>query len=135
MTQNRRSDFFQFAIPPARKDCVFVVITFKKAEELAMTWVRIATNNSCEISRIDDKPYGWVFHYHSKNHDPNDYKNFVLGNAPIIVDRINFEVVVTGTAHPLDYYIEEYERSLPEERLQMAPERHDGVKKYGQNDR
>ena len=111
------------------------MITFKKAEELAKTWVRIATNDSCEISQIDDKPYGWVFHYQGKDFDPDDIRTHVLGSAPIIVDRVNFEVVATGTAHPLEHYIDEYEKSLPEGRLQMTPERHDGVKKYGPNDR
>jgi hypothetical protein len=107
------------------------VITFKKAEELAKAWVRIATDDSCEISQVDDKPYGWVFHYLGKDFDPNDDGTLVLGNSPIIVDRVNFEIVVTGTAYPLEHYIDEYEKSLPEARLQMTPERHDGVKKYG----
>jgi len=107
------------------------MITFKKAEELAKAWIRIRTDDTCEISQIDDKPYGWVFHYQSKDFDPADFNTHLLGNAPIIVDRVNFEIVATGTAHSLEHYITEYEKSLPEARLQMTPERHDGVKKYG----
>ncbi len=111
------------------------MFTFKEAEELAKTWVRIATDDSCEITKIDDKPYGWVFFYRGKNYDPDDTNTLVAGNAPIIVNRINFEILVTGTAHPIEHYIDEYENSLPEACLQMTPERHDGIKKYGSNDR
>jgi hypothetical protein len=116
-----------FAPPPEQERIVF---TFKKAEELAKTWVRLATDDSCEISQVDDKPYGWVFHYQSKNYDPDDFYTHTLGNSPIIVDRIDGEITGTGTAHPLEHYIKNYEESLPESRLLMTPERHDGVKKY-----
>ena len=106
---------------------VVIMFTFNKAEELAKTWVKIATNDSCEIHQIDDKPYGWVFHYQSKDFDPADDRTWIFGNAPIIVDRVNLEIVVTGTAHKLEHYIKKYEKSLPKARLKMTPERHDGV--------
>ena len=106
------------------------MFTFKKAEELAKTWVRLATDDSCEISQVDDKPYGWVFHYQIKKYDPDDFCTHTLGNAPIIVDRVDGEILGTGTAHPLEYYIKRYEGSLPEARLLMTPERHDRAKKY-----
>ena len=106
------------------------MFTFKKAEELAKTWVRLATDDSCEISQVDNKPYGWIFHYRSKNYDPDDVYAHTLVNAPIIVDRVDGEISGTGTAHPLEYYIKKYEESLPEARLLMTPERHGGAKKY-----
>ena len=112
------------------KAAFLFMATFKQAEELAKTWIRIATDDSCEISRIDDKPYGWVFHYQRKDYDPDDFYTHTIGNAPLIVDRMNLEVVCTGTAKPLEFYITQYENSLPKARLQMTPERHDGVKKY-----
>lgn len=103
------------------------MFAFKQAEELAGTWVRLASDDTCEISQVDDKPYGWVFHYRSKDFDPDDLTTCVAGNAPIIIDRADFAVVVTGTASPLEHYLEEYEKSLPEGRLQMIPERHGRV--------
>ena len=106
------------------------MFTFKKAEELAKTWVKLATNDSCEISQIDNKPYGWIFHYQSKNYNPDDDKTHLEGNCPIIVDRVDGEIRGTGTAHALEHYLREYEATLPAARLQMTPERHDGVKKY-----
>ena len=106
------------------------MFTFKKAEELAQTWVRLATDDSCEISQIDDKPYGWIFHYQSKNYNPDDDNTHLEGNCPIIVDRVDGEIRGTGTAHALEHYLREYEATLPAARLQMTPERHDGVKKY-----
>jgi len=41
---------------------------------------------------------------------------------PIIVDRINGEIRVTGTAKPIEEYLAEYEATLPAARLQMKPE-------------
>ncbi len=122
-------------LKPLYSDSVFIVFTFKEAEELAKTWVRIASDNTCKVTRIDDKPYGWVFFYRGKNYNPDDASTLVAGNAPIIVNRINLEIVVTGTAHPIEHYIGEYEKSLPEAWLEMTPERHDGLKKFGPNDR
>jgi len=107
------------------------MLPFKKAKELASFWIELTTDGQCEISSIEDKPYGWVFYYHLKNYDPNDVSTFIAENAPIIVDRVDCEIRVTGTAYQTEHYISEYEKELPEARLMMTPERHDGVKKYG----
>jgi hypothetical protein len=104
------------------------MLPFKKARKLAETWIEIVTEGSCEISLIEDKPYGWVFYYNAKVHDPNDVSTHRVGNAPIIIDRIDGEIRVTGTAHPTEHYLKEYEATLPEARLQMIPERHDSIK-------
>ncbi len=36
----------------------------------------------------------------------------LAGNAPLIVNRFTGEVVTTGTAHPTEYYLAQYEASL-----------------------
>jgi hypothetical protein len=102
------------------------MLPYTKAQKLAETWIELTTDGSCEISQVEDKPYGWVFYYN----DPNDISTHMAGNAPIIIDRIDGEIRVTGTAYPTEYYLKEYEATLPKARLQMTPERHDGVKKY-----
>jgi hypothetical protein len=106
------------------------MLSYKKAKKLAETWIDLTTDEACEITLIEDKPYGWVFFYNSKDYDSNDISTHLAGNAPIIVDRIDGELRVTGTARPTEHYIQEYEATLPEARMQMIPERHDGAKKY-----
>jgi hypothetical protein len=93
------------------------MLTFEKAFELAATWVRVTSDDQLAIIRDKTlaKPYGWVFFYGSRN--PNER---IAGNAPIIVDRIDGEIRITGTAQPLDTYIRQYEATLPPARLQMS---------------
>ena len=106
------------------------MLSYAKARQLAQTWIELTTDEACEITLIEDKPYGWVFHYNSKDYDPNSISTYLVGNAPIIIDRVVGELRVTGTAYPTEYYIKEYEATLPDSRMEMTPERHDGVKKY-----
>lgn len=106
------------------------MLPYNKARKLAETWIELTTNSSCEIIKVEDKPYGWVFYYNAKNFDEDDTSTHIAGNTPIIIDRIDGEIRITGSAYPTEHYLKEYEASLPEARLQMTPERHDGVKKY-----
>jgi hypothetical protein len=60
---------------------------------------------------VDEREYdfGWVFCYNSKEFvDSGDFKHQLAGNAPLIVDRVDGEIYVTGTAHRLEHYIDEY---------------------------
>ncbi|MCM3869702.1 MAG: YrhB family protein [Pyrinomonadaceae bacterium] len=69
------------------------------------------------------RPYGWVFFYQRKQYltEPK-FEHMLVGNAPIIVDRIDGELRVTGTAKPTEEYLTEYEATLPVARLKMRPE-------------
>jgi len=88
------------------------MLIFAQAQSLARCWVEIVTNGSCELAEDTvRRPWGWVFFYGGKNGE------VVAGNAPIIVDRVNGEVRVAGTAQPLEYYLAEYEATLPPARL------------------
>jgi hypothetical protein len=102
------------------------MMTFIKALELAKKWVELISNGSCQILEeyTIDKPYGWIFFWNAKNYDPHDPLTWMAGNAPIIVDRIDGELRVTGTAGSLEHYIDKYEAMLPPARLQMTPEKH-----------
>ena len=63
-----------------------------------------------ELTR--ERAFGWVFCYHSERWlQTRDPKFDVTDNAPLIVDRANGSVHVTGTAQPLDHYIAEYEQA------------------------
>ena len=60
-----------------------------------------------------EKEWGWVFFYDSEAHmRSGDIKDAIAGNAPVIVNRATGELVFTGTAWPVDKYIEDYETRL-----------------------
>jgi len=61
------------------------------------------------LTREED--FGWVFFFNTRQFVQSGDMNFALGgNAPLIVDRESGELHVTGTAHPVDHYIEAYRR-------------------------
>jgi len=61
-----------------------------------------------------ERPFGWVFFYNSKRFvETGDRREALDGNAPIIVDRRDGSIHPTGTARPLESYIEKYEREHP----------------------
>ena len=95
------------------------MITKDKARELVRNEVcgpKGQLPDDDEIIILDDgtieKPWGWVFFYTSKKlHETNDIKYAVAGNAPIIVERESGKLLITGTAYPVEYYIQNYEQS------------------------
>jgi len=97
-------------------------MNYSQAFKIVSTWVEVATDGVAEICAVSDKPYGWVFYYKSKSCHPDDSSTYLAGNAPVIFDRINGEIRVTGIAHETEYYIKQYEGTLPEARLAMRPE-------------
>lgn len=102
------------------------MLTFAKARQLAESWVRIVCGDGIELvqSSTVAKPYGWVFFYQSSAFlkNPDDISLALAGNAPFIIDRINGEVTVLGTAVPTVDYLQHFETCLPPERLLMKPE-------------
>jgi hypothetical protein len=52
-----------------------------------------------------EREFGWVFFY-----GPEDKAILVAGNAPFIVDRKSGVIHETGTAYPLEDYLESYAR-------------------------
>ena len=60
-----------------------------------------------------EKRWGWVFFYDSRKHqETGDFKYAIAGNAPIIVNRFDGSLHVTGKASPTEDYIVEYEAQL-----------------------
>jgi hypothetical protein len=100
-------------------------IKYKDARALADKWVEIASGGTADILEecTITRPYGWVFFWQSKRYiETRDPMDSLLGNAPIIVDRVNFELLGTGTADPIEHYLKEYEATIPPFRLTMTPE-------------
>jgi hypothetical protein len=57
-----------------------------------------------------ERAFGWVFFYDSKEFvDSADIRYALVGNAPLIVDRADGSIHVTGTAEPIQFYIKKYE--------------------------
>jgi hypothetical protein len=100
-------------------------MNFTQASNLATAWVDIVCEGKARIVREATiaKPYGWVFFYQSREFLDNGAQSAMLvGNAPIVVNRHTFELRVTGTARPLEHYLDEYEKSLPPASLVRAPQ-------------
>ena len=62
---------------------------------------------------IIDRDKYWVFFYINKRYlETSDLSNMIVGNAPIIINKLTGEKYTTGTAYPIAYYMEEYEKKL-----------------------
>jgi hypothetical protein len=60
-----------------------------------------------------ERAFGWAFFYESRLYlETGEFMHRLAGNAPLIVNRLTGEVVPTGTARPIEYYLAEYEASL-----------------------
>ena len=91
-------------------------ITKEQAKELVKAWICVWRRPDNEIIIVDEstieKPWGWVFFYTSKKHKETKGMPYAIaGNAPMIVERSSGRLIPTGTAHPINYYIENYERT------------------------
>ncbi len=66
---------------------------------------RINSETECSLAVYSsiERSFGWVFFY-----GPTDSSVALAGNAPFIVDRKNGSIHVTGTAYPVERYLERY---------------------------
>ncbi len=93
------------------------MLSITQAQSLAEAHLSGFSDDSLELvvltSATLETSFGWVFFYQSRayveSHDPMEA---LVGNAPLIVNRFTGDVVVTGTAEPIDSYISRYDASL-----------------------
>lgn len=65
------------------------------------------------VVRVDEHDFGWLYFYDSATHAASGkLTDAVVGNAPLIVDRMDGNLYVTGTVHPLEHYLQEYRRGI-----------------------
>ena len=58
-----------------------------------------------------EKEYGYIFFYDSSKHiETGDVEYALAGNAPILIDKLTGCLYVTGTAYPIEHYLENYEK-------------------------
>lgn len=61
------------------------------------------------IARVDEYDFGWVYFYDSARHlESGSPSDALVGNAPLIVDKVDGKLYITGTAHPVEHYLQEY---------------------------
>lgn len=65
------------------------------------------------ITRVDEYDFGWVYFYTSAEYmETGDFQHQLVGNAPVIVDRTTCQLYSTGTARPIEHYVEEFRRGV-----------------------
>jgi len=91
-------------------------ITKSEARQIAHDHVKATeVGVGLELVLLDrhtmERNFGWVFFYDSKLHvETGDFQYAVAGNAPIVVTKADGALHVTGTAHPVEHYLKEFER-------------------------
>jgi hypothetical protein len=78
-------------------------------------------NPDVELAIMDDatleRDFGWVFFWSSREFvETGDIQYGLLGNAPLIVDKEDGTLHVTGTGRPTEEYIREFEESRSKRR-------------------
>jgi hypothetical protein len=69
-----------------------------------------------EENAIDDgatveTEHCWVFFWNSKEFlQTRDFNAALMGNAPVIVSKLDGSLVETGTGRPWEHYVKRYER-------------------------
>jgi len=59
-----------------------------------------------------ERAFGWVFFYQTREYvETEDIETILVGNAPYIINRNDGSLHETGTAYPIEHYIEMYERT------------------------
>ena len=90
-------------------------MTEAEARALVLSYMRNREAEAgCDLVLLDgktmEKSFGWVFFYDSKEHaESGDCRHALAGNAPLVVTRADGAIHETGTALPLQKYLERFE--------------------------
>jgi hypothetical protein len=82
------------------------------AQQIALRYVKdLERESGCELALIDsatiERSFGWVFFYDSRRHiQTGNIRDAIAGNAPFVITRADGNVHETGTAQPLEHYLE-----------------------------
>ncbi len=91
-------------------------MTKEEARAIAEKYVEsLQEKMKLELILVDDRTLefdkGWVFFYNSRKFVVERSLRYMLaGNAPLIVSKQDGTVHETGTAHPVDVYVDEFRR-------------------------
>src|SRR5215472_7912682 len=98
-----------------------MAVDYQQAVQIAQDYLKSQSNQmetygglALKFDATIVKPYGWVFFYNTRRFlETGEFLARLGGNAPILIEKATGTVYVTGTAHPLDYYLADYERFHP----------------------
>lgn len=97
---------------------------FSAARQVASSWIEVVSSGSAVIHREKtvSLSYGWVFFYNSPEFiaDPTNFSAALVGNVPILIERVNGELRVLGPRY--QERLKQIEKELPPACLQMKPE-------------
>jgi Immunity protein 35 len=58
-----------------------------------------------------EREWGWVFFWTSRiSHESDNLRDAILGNAPYVVRRRDGAILNTGTAQPIEKYIQQFQQ-------------------------
>lgn len=70
-----------------------------------------ALRDDLVITGVHEYDVGWVYFYQTAKYlETEHWVDLLGGNAPILVDRFDGSAHLTGTAEPLEEYIDRYRR-------------------------
>ncbi len=87
-------------------------MTEHEAREIAVAYLAsMAQGSGVQVAIVDsatiEKSYGWIFFYQSKQYlESGNFSDCLAGNAPIVIAKADGRIHKTGTAHPLEHYLE-----------------------------
>ena len=90
------------------------MVDLETARNIAADFLQKQNSNSTIELELIENPilsgdYGWVFGYNSAEYlRTKSLSSALAGNAPILVEKETGNVVTTGTARPLESYIDSY---------------------------
>ena len=95
------------------------MLTFEQARQLVAEsvcqrpdWLAPEDELIIVESATIERSWGWVFFHTSKLWlETEDIQYALAGNSPVLVERASGRLIPTGTAHPIEYYIANYERT------------------------
>lgn len=94
-----------------------MTINADDARTRAESWItRISIEPDDEVILVGEPmetEFGWVFFYNSKYYsETGDIDYALTGNAPIIVMKATGDIRSTGTAHPIEVYLDQIRASI-----------------------
>jgi hypothetical protein len=93
-----------------------MTITRDEAQRIARDYVKSKEAGAgCELVLLDERTmerdFGWIFFYNSKSYlETGEIRHTLAGNTPIVVTRADGKAHLTGTALPVERYLEKFSR-------------------------
>lgn len=92
-------------------------MTFEEAQKLVKAKLDKMESagglSSLKISSYKTEEFGWIFFYNTEAFlVEGDLSAQLAGNSPLIVDKNTGILHVTGTAEPIESYVNKYKKSM-----------------------